>query len=141
MYEEYTKQSLPSKNYRELLGSALCVFNSNNNFIIENILKVNDNDYSWYSLIDKESGKLHTAINHTITSYSNQKIAHLFKEIVYKRNRIIHSFQITDHNGEQRLATKDRDNKQYVITEDYLLSFIKGNEKLSSLLYEFRGDL
>ena len=32
MYEPYTRQSLPSKEYRELLGSALCVFSSNNGF-------------------------------------------------------------------------------------------------------------
>ena len=25
MYESYTRQSLPSKQYRELLGTALCV--------------------------------------------------------------------------------------------------------------------
>ena len=34
MYEDYTRQALPSKYYRELLGSAMCVFNSNNAFII-----------------------------------------------------------------------------------------------------------
>ena len=38
MYESYTRQSLPTKQYRELLGSAICVFNSNNAFIIENIV-------------------------------------------------------------------------------------------------------
>ena len=38
MYENYTRQSLPSRKYRELLGSAVCVFNSNNSFVIENIL-------------------------------------------------------------------------------------------------------
>ena len=27
MYEPYTRQSLPDKEYRELLGSAICVFN------------------------------------------------------------------------------------------------------------------
>ena len=43
MYERYTRQSLPSKNYRELIGTALCVFNSNNGFIIENILRVDTN--------------------------------------------------------------------------------------------------
>ena len=26
MYESYTKQSLPTKEYRELLGSALCEY-------------------------------------------------------------------------------------------------------------------
>lgn len=40
MHELYTKQSLPDKEYRALLGSALCVFNSNNAFIIENILRI-----------------------------------------------------------------------------------------------------
>ena len=39
MYESYSQQALPSKEYRELLGSSLCVFNSNNSFLIENILK------------------------------------------------------------------------------------------------------
>lgn len=49
MYENYTRQALPSKKYRELLGSALCVFNSNNAFVIENILRSDDNsEYSWY---------------------------------------------------------------------------------------------
>ena len=59
MYESYTRQSLPTKRYRELLGSAICVFNSNNAFIVENILKCDDLDkYDWYHLIDLESGRL-----------------------------------------------------------------------------------
>ena len=45
MYEEYSRQALPSKKYRELLGSALCVFNSNNAFVIENILRVDNKKY------------------------------------------------------------------------------------------------
>ena len=56
MYENYTRQSLPSKKYRELLGTAICVFNSNNSFVIENILR-EDESYTWDCLIDKESGK------------------------------------------------------------------------------------
>jgi hypothetical protein len=51
MYEAYTRQSLPSKKYRELLGSALCVFNSNNSFMIENIIRI-DSANDWYELID-----------------------------------------------------------------------------------------
>jgi hypothetical protein len=46
MYENYTRQALPSKKYRELLGSALCVFNANNAFVIENILRSDDNHSS-----------------------------------------------------------------------------------------------
>lgn len=50
---QYSRQSLPSKQYRLLLGTALSVFSSNNGFIIENILNT-DSSYSWYELIDKE---------------------------------------------------------------------------------------
>ena len=42
MYETYTKQSLPTKEYRELVGTALCVFCSNNAFMIENIIKTDE---------------------------------------------------------------------------------------------------
>lgn len=140
MYEDYTRQALPSKEYRELLGSANCVFNSNNAFIIENILKTDTkSEYDWYNLIDRTSGRLTTPIEETITKSSDSTIADLFSIICEKRNRIIHSFQITDIDGEQRLATKDKNNVQYIITEDFLMDFIKKNEELSRLLHEFRG--
>lgn len=142
MYESYTRQALPDKAYRELLGTALCVFNSNNSFIIENILK-NDIDkvYNWYELIDRESGKLIEPVKKTISEKSgSDEIADLFDTIVKKRNRIVHSFQITDRDGKQRLATKNKtNNNQFVITEKILKEFIKKNEKLSILLHEFRG--
>lgn len=143
MYENYSKQALPDKYYRELLGSALCAFNSNNSFVIENILNSDENnDYNWYKLIDKESGKLHNAIKETITKKSNDTIARLFNEIVSIRNRIIHSFQITYEGDKQILATKTREqdgNIQFIITEEYLLDFIKKNENLSDALHNFRG--
>lgn len=138
MYEEYSKQALPSKQYREFLGSAICVFNSNNQFIIENILSVDNSNYNWYELIDKTSGELLTPIKETITKNSNTKIAKLFSDLISKRNRIVHSFQITKDN-EQILSTKDKKNEQFNITEEYLLDFIRQNETLSSLLHKFRG--
>lgn len=139
MYENYTRQSLPTKEYRELLGSAICVFNSNNSFIIENILREDGGrNYSWYDLIDKTSGQLKAAINDTITTKVGS-IAQIFNDLVDKRNRIIHSFQITNDDKEQILATKDKQHNQFVITKEYLLDFIKGNEVLSDKLYTFRG--
>ena len=142
MYEVYTRQALPDKTYRELLGTALCVFNSNNSFIIENILK-NDSDkiYNWYELIDRESGKLIKPVKNTISKKAKSEgIADLFDRIVTMRNRIVHSFQITDKDEKQRLATKNRtDNIQFVITEEILKEFIAENEKLSILLHKFRG--
>ena len=140
MYENYTRQSLPTKEYRELLGSAICVFNSNNSFIIENILREDGGrNYSWYDLIDKTSGQLKAAINDTITTKAASEIAQIFSDLVDKRNRIIHSFQITNDDKEQILATKDKQHNQFVITKEYLLDFIKGNEVLSDKLYTFRG--
>ncbi|MCK4089648.1 selenium binding protein [Acinetobacter radioresistens] len=148
MYEEYTRQSLPSKRYRELLGSALCVFNSNNSFVIENILRSDQNDeFNWHDLVDRTSGKLSEPIKATITQQSNDEIASIFSKLVEKRNRIIHSFQVTapqniptpDDSDKQILATKHRDHRQEYITEDYLLVFIKENEELSSALHAFRG--
>ena len=140
MYENYTRQSLPTKEYRELLGSAICVFNSNNSFIIANILREDGGrNYSWYDLIDKTSGQLKAAISDTITTKAGSEIAQIFSDLVDKRNRIIHSFQITNDDKEQILATKDKQHNQFVITKEYLLDFIKGNEVLSDKLYTFRG--
>ena len=109
MYEPYTRQSLPSKEYRELLGSALCVFSSNNGFIIENIIHTS-NAYDWYNLIDLESGKLKKSIADTISrNTGNKDIEILFSEIVEMRNRIIHGFRITKT---RRANTCDKNSKK-----------------------------
>lgn len=141
MYESYSRQALPERQYREYLGSALCVFNSNNSYIIENILR---NDQSgklfWYDLIDKRSSKHKKVVKETITKQFGPAVEQLFSNIIDKRNRIIHSFQITDKDNKQRLATKEQNSgKQFVITEEYLLEFIADNEKLSVLLDSIRG--
>lgn len=145
MYEHYSRQCLPSKEYRELLGSAVCVFNSNNNFIIENILANDHTDeYNWHDLIDRTSGGLSEAVKDTITKQSNTDIANKFNKIITKRNRIMHSFQVTspecsDDKDNQILATKYKNGKQEIITIDFLLEFIKMNEDLSTKLHDFRG--
>lgn len=140
MYEEYSKQSLPNRKYRELLGSSLCVFNSNNAFIIENILRIDNDKYNWSDLIDKTSGNLVPIVEKTISKVTkNNVISTMFSDLVNTRNRIIHSFQITDEVGNQLLATKERNGTQYRITEEELFIFIKKNELLSSELHKFRG--
>lgn len=140
MYEKYSRQALPPRKYRELLGSALSVFNSNNAFIIENILNSDeDNSYSWYELMDLTSGELSSPIKETITKNSNTEIINLFSQLIQKRNRIVHSFQITNSDGDQILATKDKENNQFEISEDYLLEFINQNEILSDKLHDYRG--
>lgn len=140
MYEEYSKQSLPNRKYRELLGSSLCVFNSNNAFIIENVLRIENDKYNWSDLIDKTSGNLVPIVEKTISKVTkNNVISTMFCDLVNTRNRIIHSFQITDEVGNQLLATKERNGTQYRITEEELFIFIKKNELLSSELHKFRG--
>ena len=144
MYEAYTRQALPARHYRELLGTALCVFNANNAFVIENILR-NDpsNRFSWYDLLDLESGQLKPSIKATISSKCGDAIENLFSKLIGKRNRIIHSFQITENGtGNQMLATKEKQRdggRQFVITEEFLMDFIKDNERLSDMLHAFRG--
>lgn len=139
MYEKYSKQAVPERRYRELLGTAICVFNSNNSFIIENIL-YNSDQHNWYELIDQESGKLKRIVKETIR---DSEIVDLFSELVEMRNRIIHSYQITDTNKQQKLATKTKQkdgNIQFTIEESHLLDFIKKNERLCFLLHNYRNN-
>lgn len=133
-----TRISLPKDEYVYLLGMAMSVFIYNNGFIIESIINT-DGAYSWYDLIDKESGRLKAPIAQTITKNAGAEIAELFSDIVYRRNRIIHSFRCTSSKNEQILATKDRrTDKQFDLEEEYLVEFIKLNDKLSDLLYKYR---
>jgi hypothetical protein len=101
-------------------------------------LRIDNSNYNWYELTDKVSGELSEPIKETITKNSDTKISSLFSELIAKRNRIVHSFQITE-NREQILRTKNKKHEQYNITEEYLLEFIKANENLSSMLHNFRG--
>lgn len=141
MYEDYTRQALPSRRYRELLGTALCVFNANNQFVIENILRVGGVSETWATLFNPSpdnSDGLQLNIKRTITKHSNRKIGALFGEIVAVRNRIVHSVQITE-NDEQILRSVDKKGIQFTITEGFLIKFIQENEKLALLLHDFRG--
>lgn len=141
MYENYTRQSLPTKEYRELLGSAICVFNSNTGFIIENLIHAKTQE-NWYELTDKTSEKLQIIIDKTLGGIAPD-VCNLYRELTKKRNRIVHSFRITSRNNEQILATKEKapSNKQFYIDEKYMLDFIKENQKLSDRLYEVRDIL
>lgn len=147
MYENYTRQSLPDDDYRELLGSAISVFNSNNAFIIENILKISGDQHNWWELIDRTSGNiLHKVMQEQYSNIIPENIISFFSELVEQRDRIIHSFQITgpepNPNQEQLLATKVRGSgEQFIIKRKHLLNFIQKNQELSDLLYDFRKHL
>ena len=134
MYDStLTRQSLPSERYRLLLGTAISVFNSNNNFVIENLLK-NDELSLWYKLIDMPS----VGVKSYAKGRLPDEIIDLFGEVIDIRNRISHSFQATN-DDEQTMWTKEKSGRQFEITEEYLLNFIRKNEKLCTMLHTFRG--
>ena len=83
-----------------LIGSSLCVFNSNNSFIIENILRNNEWEYNCCDLIDRTFERLHKVIEDAIEEIESRN-KNLFKEIVSMRDRIVHSLQIMD-SGEHK---------------------------------------
>lgn len=58
MYKVVYKATTSKKEYRALPGSALCIFNSNFTFVIENIFRKNPNRYQCHELIVLENGKL-----------------------------------------------------------------------------------
>ena len=135
MYDKVlTRQSLPTEQYRILLGTAISVFSSNNGFIIENVLR-SDDSTSWSKLIDQTSG----AVKKYVAGKLPDPIVQLFADLIEMRNRIIHGFRITNSNGEQTIATKDKLGQQFEITEDYLLDFIRKNEELSIMLHKYRS--
>ena len=140
MYDtSLTHMALPSECYRLLLGTAVSVFCSNNNFIIENIINT-DNSYTWHELIDLESGQLKSYISSTITQTAGPEIAETFFKIVNMRNRFVHSFQCTSPEGEQILVTKElKTGKQFEITKEFLVQFILLNDELSRMLHAYRG--
>ncbi|QDR73634.1 selenium binding protein (plasmid) [Limosilactobacillus reuteri] len=148
MYENYTRQALPDKNYRELLGTAICAFNANNAFMIENLLSISDRK-TWWDLIDEKSGTIGDLASNC-RDYRDivpEELKQLFQDIVKRRNRIIHSYQITSNTESQDLdgqilATKDnKTNVQFIITEEYLKEFINDNAVLSDKLYNLRDSL
>ena len=141
MYENYTKQSLPTKEYRELLGTAICVFNGNTTFIVE-ILRYINPKLSWYTLTDKTSGKLQNDIDKYINKY-DKDISILYENLTKQRNRIVHSFRITSKDSQQILGTKTQEpeNTQFEISEEYMYAFIKENDKLSDKLNALRNQL
>ena len=134
-----TRQSLPDEEYLKLVGISICVFNQNFGFIIENILSKEEKN-SWYDLVDKTSGNhnIMKSIDSLCTKYNIHNLYDLYEDISNRRNRLCHSLQCTFQNR-QIMFTKDKNNNQYIIDEEWLKKIIKDNEHLCDLLYELRS--
>lgn len=137
-----TRQSLPDRDYLELLGAALCVYNSNFGFLIENI-RHTDPTREWRDLVDKPAGGLLTIVKEVISKRSgNNEIADLFKNLSERRHRIIHSLRATSRVNKQTLYTKEMEKnggEQFEITVRYLEDFVSDNSVLAGLLDEYRN--
>lgn len=136
-----TRQALPKDDYLKLVGTAICVFNQNFGFIIENILHYNLDD-NWYELVDCTSlqRQLVFEINEMCVKYNRNDISDLYKKLATQRNRLCHSLQCT-FNNEQILFTKTKikeGNSQTYLDREWLYRFIKDNEELNCNLYELR---
>mgnify|MGYP000053593778 FL=1 len=147
MYEKYTRMSLPDREYRLLLASAIYTFNTNNAQMVKFLIKYgNLDEKEWYRLMDCESGKLKREICKLISPErckNINEISDFFGILVEKRNRIIHSFPTTNNYGEQMLRTKEKSNSgdnQYDITKEELMDFIKQNEKMSDIFQELKKE-
>lgn len=156
MYESYSRQALPDRKYREILGAALYVFNSNYDFLIENILHIKDklqlqDDIDWWDLMNLEAGKLKRKLQQDsfFEPYKeifdhHPSLMHQFNHLKNRRNRIVHSFAATSNHDTQKQVLYSLDPKtkeQEEITEAYLLEFIKENEAFTLRLDEFRNEI
>lgn len=147
MYEPYTRQSLPENEYRELLGTAIYVFNQNFAFFVEIISTYygnNIDNFDWYHLIDMTAGEFYNNVKSKINNEDVNLALEEFNKVKDKRDRIVHSFGITNTENKQVLQTKTKTTKgniQTEITEEYLFDFIKDNDNLSNKLYELREKL
>ena len=156
MYESYSRQALPDRKYREILGAALYVFNSNYDFLIENILHIKDklqlkNDIDWWNLMNLEAGKLKRKLQQDSSFEPYREIFDHhpslmgeFNHLKNRRNRIVHSFTAaSDHDSHKQVlySLDPKTKEQEEITEAYLLEFIKENEVFALRLDEFRNEI
>lgn len=145
---ELTHQSLTSDEFLNLLGISLWVFNSNFSFLIEMLDKEHHNttEFLWRDLLKLTAGQLAGLSKKTrqygikLKQILGEEIATLFKEIVDKRNTIVHSIP-TGNNNLGYFVSAYYDNDTIYITTEYLKEFIRLNDKLSSLIYNKRKDL
>jgi len=74
-----------------------------------------------------------------ITKLLNDEIYQLFSELVDKRNSIIHSIPTGKMVDDYAVSIYWDKNGTVDIDKEYLLDFIKGNERLCLLVHEVRG--
>lgn len=138
-----TRIPAPDEAYTELLGSASYVYNYNYKFIIDNIIYSKSPDKNWYELNSRNSKKnsISKELLKIVGIDINNPIYNNFYNLRLMRDRITHSLPCTSKDGVQILNTLNSNKEQYYISNDLLIDFIKKNEELTDLLYEFTDKL
>lgn len=148
---------LPELDYTILLGASIYCFNSCLSFAVELLRSQGYANLNWWKLTDQTAGVICDDVKYHLDdkSYINPKLYDDFNDLCYKRDRIVHSFSITDgETKEQMLQTKikgtaknkDEADRQFPITRDYMKKFIKQvldlNYRLDDVrdLMRFHGD-
>lgn len=122
-------------DYLFRLGIALYGFASINSFMCEVIARI-DPRYSHTTLQNKETGEILDIFRQTLKTLkagervpvihqTMQDVADLFEHLNTQRNDIIHTYPITNGDGEQILhRRKDEKGKYFEVTNGFLDSFI-----------------
>ncbi len=145
-----TLLALPEDDsYLFRLGIAVYGFASINSFMCEVISHINKN-YNHTTLQDKESGKILAIFRREIEELILNKqyieihktaneTADLFEDLNSLRNDIIHTYPITNPNGNQILhRRKDKARKYFEVSNNFLDKFISQLHEASRGLYEIR---
>jgi len=138
--------------YLYRLGVALYWFNSVNSFLTEIICHI-DRDKDRISLLDKTSGNILIIFKDVFNDikekwlfskiYENmQNVIDLFSKLNDERTDFVHSYPITNKDFKQILhRRKDKNNKYFEITNEFLDSFTSSLNKLSDNLYIIREEV
>ena len=121
MISKITRLSLPNKEYLELFGGAICAYNQLVALIIEIVWHEKCDARLWSQMLDDSR-----VFEKEMKNFFDEQICKAFHIVSTKRNRIVHSVQIT-HNGEQVMYTKSKDKdggERDIIDTDYLVSFL-----------------
>lgn len=146
---------LPKLDYTALVGASVYYFDRCQSFIVELLVHQPTIGLEWRNLTDKTAGQLCPIVEKHLDdkSYIDPKLHDVFSDLSEQRDRIVHGYPVTDtETGEQRLHTKNKEKtkneqdwekpdagKQYPITHEYMLDFIKQVADLTYRLDDVRA--
>jgi hypothetical protein len=152
-FSKLTRLSLPDDDtYLFRLGTAIYGFASINSFMCEIISHINP-EYGHTILQNKDSAQILNIFCSTLKNMKSagrlvsiqqtmQEVADLFGDLNIQRNDIIHTYPITNNQGQQILhRRKDNKGKYFEVSNDFLDEFISRLHDVSIGLYKIREEV